>query len=446
MTNPAARLLRTPGDITVHGLEHDMRSHRHRRVIAATLGSLALVAPLACGSDDDSTDASGSSHEAASPEHSSGPKQRSGDDPYAATHNAASHMPMTADALAGGFDSAVQLDGAADSEAATLRANLTYLLTEHVYLAGIAVDTAYVAGADSPEFDQAATALDDNSVALADTVGSIAGDAERKTFLTSWRSHINDFVSYAMAAEDGDDAGKQRALKNLAAYQKVAGKFFAEVTGGALPATAVQASLAEHAKTLTAAIDAFAAGDPSGFDKLKVAADHMPMTAMALAGGIDQATDMAGNPDDQASEVRALLNAKLTEHVYLAGIGVFTAYVEGADSNAFKAAAATIDDNSVEIADAVGSLTDQDTRDSFLQSWRTHIDDFVSYAVGVAESDQAAQDEAQESLQGYAVAQGRSLNELTGGALPAPAVQEEFEMHIASLSAAIDAFAATLLR
>jgi hypothetical protein len=423
-----------------------MRSHRHRRVIAATLGSLALVVPMACGSDDDSTESTSSSSESTSPEQSSDPTQPSGEDPYAATREAAIHMPMTADALAGGFDTAVKLDGSADSEAATLRANLTYLLTEHVYLAGIAVDTAYVAGADSPEFDQAAAALDENSVALADAVGSIAGDAKRKTFLTAWRSHINDFVSYAVAAQEGDNAGKQKALKNLAAYQKVAGRFFQEITGGALSASAVEATLAEHVETLAAAIDAFASGDGTGFDKLKAAADHMPMTAMALADGIDQATDLAGNPNDQASEVRALLNAKLTEHVYLSGIAVFTAYVEGADSDAFTAAASTVDDNSVEIADAVGSLTDQSTRDVFLASWRSHIDDFVSYAVGVAENDQAAQDEAQQSLQGYAEAQGKSLNKLTGGALPANAVQEEFEMHIASLTAAIDALAASLLR
>ncbi|HYJ69342.1 MAG TPA: hypothetical protein VEX15_16955 [Nocardioidaceae bacterium] len=418
-------------------------------MIAAILGSLALVVPMACGSDDDSTDTTSSGtdqSESTSPEHSSDSSHSSGEDPYAVTREAASHMPMTADALASGFDTALKLPGTADSDAAALRASLTYLLTEHVYLAGIAVDTAYVAGADSAEFKLAAAALDENSVALADAVGSIAGDAKRKVFLQAWRSHINDFVSYAVAAKEGDNAGKQEALKNLAGYQKVAGKFFEEITGGALPASAVEASLSEHVKTLAAAIDAFASGDGTGFDKLKAAADHMPMTAMALADGIDQATDTAGNPNDQASEVRALLNAKLTEHVYLAGIAVFTAYVDGADSESFAAAAATLDDNSVEIADAVGSLTDQATRDSFLQSWRTHIDNFVSYAVGVAEDDQAAQDEAQEALQGYAEAQGRTLSKLTGGALPAAPVQMEFEMHIASLTAAIDALAAALLR
>lgn len=427
-------------------LESDMKSHLHRRLVAAVLGGMLVLLP-ACGGDDTSgsDDSASEQSEPDGAESPSEPPDDAGQDPFALSREAASHMPMTADALAGGFDTALDLAGSATSDAASLRAGLTYLLTEHVYLAGIAVDTAYVTGADSPEFELAAGALDQNTVALADAIGSVAGDDNRKTFLQAWRSHIDDFVAYAVAAKGDDQAGKQAALKNLRGYQKVAGKFFADITGGALPASAVRASLAEHVKTLTAAIDAFAAGDGTGFDKLKAAADHMPMTADALATGIDQATDMKGNPGDQASQVRSLLNGKLTEHVYLAGIAVFTAYAEGADSAAFEAAAQTLDTNSVALSEAVASLTDQKTGDAFLESWRAHIDDFVTYAIGVAENDQAAQDQAQHNLQGYAEAQGKTMQKLTGGALPADAVQQEFETHIASLITAIDAMAAALI-
>jgi hypothetical protein len=427
--------------MTVDRLERDMRFHRRHRLAIALIGSVVLVLP-ACGGESDDSAPSASESESQQPSTPAEP----GADPFDLIREAASHMPMTADALATGFDSALKLPGNAGSDAAALRAQLTYLLTEHVYLAGIAVDTAYVTGADSPEFKLAAQTLDANSVALSEAVGSIAGDKQAETFLTAWRSHIDDFVAYAVAAKEGDEAGKREALRNLAAYQRTAGQFFAEVTGGALPASAVRASLAEHVETLTAAIDAFAAGDPSGFDKLKAAADHMPMTATALADGIDQAADIAGNPNDQASEVRAALNGMLTAHVYLSGIGVFTAYVDGADSPAFAAAAGTIDANSVELADAVTSLTDQATGESFLQSWRSHIDDFVAYAVAVAGDDQQAQDEAQANLQAYAEVSGTNFEEITGGALTAAAVQHEFEMHIASLSEAIDALAQALIR
>jgi hypothetical protein len=434
---------------------------RNTRVAALVTGSVLLVLPACGGADDTSQPQAAPSSEAtasSSPHKSMGSHGDKGDamvaeaakgsasaDPFALTRQAAAHMPMTADALAGGFDAALRLPGAAQSDAASLRAGLSYLLTEHVYLAGIAVDTAYVTGSDSAEFELAADSLDDNTVALADAVGSIAGKEKRATFLQAWRSHIDDFVAYAVAAKSGDEAGKRSALKNLKTYERVAGQFFAEITGGALPAKAVQATLAEHVKTLSAAIDAFAAGDGTGFDKLKAAADHMPMTAQALAGGIDQATNMKGDPDSQASEVRSLLNAKLTEHVYLAGIAVFTAYTEGADSDAFTAAAGTLDDNSVELSQAVASLTDKETGETFLQSWRSHIDDFVSYAVAVAEDDQPGRQQALRNLDAYAKAQGQTLQQLTGGELSAAAVRQEFRTHIASLTKAIDAMAAALI-
>lgn len=421
-----------------------MRTRRKISTVAALLGAALLILPACTGADETKPTGAKSTVEPSSPGPGHG-HGKAGGDPYSLTRHAAAHMPMTADALAGGFDKALKLPGNGSTAAADLRAGLTYLLTEHVYLAGIAVDTAYVTAPDSPEFKLAAKALDKNSVAIADAVGSIAGQDKRGAFLQSWRSHIDDFVAYAVAAKNGDAAGKRSAVKNLEAYQRTAGMFFEDLTGGALPASAVRATLAEHAETLIASIDAFAAGDRSAFDKLKVAADHMPMTAAALAAGVDTATKMAGATDDQASEVRALLNAELTEHVYLAGVAVFTAYAEGADSGAFKAAAATLDKNSVEIADAVTSLTDKATGDAFLQSWRSHIDDFVTYAVGVAEGDRQAQMQALSNLDAYAKAQGQSLSELTGGALPAAAVEKEFTVHIASLTAAIDALAAALI-
>ena len=110
----------------------------------------------------------------------------------------------------------------ADSEAADLRSDLTYLLTEHVYLAGIAVATAYHAGADSDAFKLAAATLDENSKAVAAAVGSVAPD-EEKGFLAAWRSHVNDFVTYAVGAKTGGAKGaklKKTAVANLTAYAK----------------------------------------------------------------------------------------------------------------------------------------------------------------------------------------------------------------------------------
>ncbi|MBJ8068217.1 copper amine oxidase, partial [Bacillus cereus group sp. N15] len=74
--------------------------------------------------------------------------------------------------------------------------------------------------------------------------------------------------------------------------------------------------------------------------------------------------------------------ANLNEHVYVAGIAVFVAYTdeEGTDSDAFAAAAEVVDDNAVELADAIGELAGDEHRDPFLELWRDHIGYFVDYA------------------------------------------------------------------
>ncbi len=218
---------------------------------------------------------------------------------WLAAVGAASHMPMTAAALAAGIAEGAVIDGDSASPAAELRSALTALLTEHVYLSGIAVATAYATAPNSPEFQAAAAGLDKNSVAVADAVGSVAPD-QRDTFLAAWRAHIGDFVSYAVAAKAGDDQAKANEVADLMAYMQSQGAFFEQITAGALPAADVTASLDEHAAALAAAVDALATGDPTAFDLLKTAGDHMAMGADALAGGIVTATETDGDFVDYA--------------------------------------------------------------------------------------------------------------------------------------------------
>jgi hypothetical protein len=370
--------------------------------------------------------------------------------PFVDVRTAAAHMPMTADALAAGIVKGAKIKGDVASKSADLRAALTHLLTEHVYLAGIAVDTAYTAGADSAEFKLAAATLDENSKAVAAAVGGIVPD-EEKNFLQTWRSHVNDFVTYAVGAKTGGAEGtkmKKEAVANLTAYAKQSGIFFKRITGGALPAAAVEKDFNTHISSLAAAVDAFAAGEATGFAKLKTAADHMAMTAEVLATGIAKATKMAGDPTDAASTLRSGLTGLLTAHVYLAGVAVFTAYSAdgGLDGAAFKAAAAALDKNTVEIASAVGSVAGKEKEATFLQVWRSHINDFVTYAKGEATGDQALKDKGLANLDAYRTAAGGFFAEITGGALPADAVAEELKGHIETLAGAIDSLKAALIK
>ncbi len=171
---------------------------------------------------------------------------------------------------------------ASDSPASELRSTLTAGLTEHVYLTGAAV---YAAVNMPDDFENATATLDENTVALSEAITSVYGDDAGAGFLKLWRAHIGMFVDYTNAKAAGDDAAAKAAQDDLANYGVEFGDFI-EGANPELPSEAIQESLQEHVKTLSAAIDAIVAGDADAFSDLRVAAGHMSMTAKALAGGI----------------------------------------------------------------------------------------------------------------------------------------------------------------
>jgi hypothetical protein len=172
-----------------------------------------------------------------------------------------------------------------DGGASTLRASLTALLEDHVYLAGLAVNAGVGSGLDSTAFKSAAGALDKNSVELSQAITSVYGDAAGKQFLSLWRRHIGFFVDYTKAKATKNAAGVGKAKADLDGYRAQFGAFLASANPN-LTKQAVADDLKPHVQTLFDAIDAVIAKSPTVFDKLKTAASHMPMTAEILAGAI----------------------------------------------------------------------------------------------------------------------------------------------------------------
>ncbi|MET0481214.1 MAG: hypothetical protein ABWZ69_07635 [Mycetocola sp.] len=179
-----------------------------------------------------------------------------------------------------------------NSDGAGLRAGLTALFSDHVYLAGAAIHAALAANGDLTEAKTAGAvaALDANSVDIAAAVGSVYPDAE-EPFLESWREHIGFFVNYTIGKATGDQAGADAAVADLTEYAASFGELLNSVVP-TLPADAVEEALGMHATSLIAAIDADIAGDPQYYTLLKEAAGHMPMTATAIAGAIAEDQDI----------------------------------------------------------------------------------------------------------------------------------------------------------
>jgi hypothetical protein len=211
---------------------------------------------------------------AGSPAGVTGPETAPSSVPSVSMTHSPSHSPTT---------TAVAPDA---TEAAELRATLTSLLSDHVWLAGNALDTAVQQKGDlkDPQVVGAVKALDANSVALANTVGSVYPDAE-KPFLASWRQHIGFFVNYTLGQATENDKQVAKAKSDLDAYRTAFGELINSVIPE-LPADAVAEELKPHVSSLFAAIDASVAGKPDYQTKLSAAADHMAMTAAILTSGI----------------------------------------------------------------------------------------------------------------------------------------------------------------
>lgn len=175
-----------------------------------------------------------------------------------------------------------------ESAATTLTRDLTSLLAGHEYHAGFAVYTAVQAKGDlkDPTVQGAVTALDENSQALANAIGSIYGDAAGQQFLKLWRAHIGFFVDYTLGKATGDTQMAETAQRNLDGYRNDFGALIEGATEGGLTQEQVAEALVPHVESTSAAIDAVVAGDASAFDKLQEAAHHMPMIATTLAGAI----------------------------------------------------------------------------------------------------------------------------------------------------------------
>jgi hypothetical protein len=326
---------------------------------------------------------------------------------------------------------------ATTTKAAELRAGLTYLLTEHVYLAGLATGTAIAQKGNlrAPAVVAAVTALDTNSVNLSKAVGAAYPTAEAP-FLASWRQHIGFFVDYTLAKATGNAAGLVEAEKDLDGYRTSFGQLVSSVVPE-LPADAVADELKPHVASLLAAIDAQVAGSPKQFALLETAAGHMPGTAATLAEGISKNLKL-GSSTTKAAELRAGLTYLLTEHVYHAGIAVSTAVANKGSltAPASAAAVAALDTNSVNLSKAVGAAYPA-AEAPFLASWRQHIGFFVDYTLGQATKDTAKVTMARSDLDGYRTSFGQLISSVVAQ-LPADAVADELKPHVASLFTAID--------
>ena len=179
---------------------------------------------------------------------------------------------------------------------------------------------------------------------------------------------------------------------------------------------------------------------------LTLAAAITVTAALAATGSPSKSTTpMGAQPQSaamttaKAANLRVALNRLLGEHMHLAASASQAGFSGQKD---FAAIAKSLDKNSVETANAIGSVYGAAARNKFLNGralWRDHIRFFVNYTVAVAKKDKAGQTKALNNLKGYIEAFSSFLAGATG--LPKSALRASITSHVGHLKAQIDAYA-----
>jgi hypothetical protein len=181
-----------------------------------------------------------------------------------------------------------------------------------------------------------------------------------------------------------------------------------------------------------ALLGAACGGSGAGTSGDKAAAGTSTTTANGGAMG-----DMDMNQvsvDSGAPGLDATLTSLLESHVYLASAAVLEAKLtKSTTSPEFKAAAAALDTNTVDLSKAIASVYGDAAGKQFLSLWRKHIGFFVDYAVGRLTGNMEQENKAKTNLQHYKKDFAAFLAKATGGKLPANAAAASLQAHVNSL-------------
>lgn len=336
-----------------------------------------------------------------------------------------------------------------DTPAAALRAGLTTLLQEHVYLASVATGAAL--RGDTKTFEAFAASLngptDSNTSDLVAAVTSVYGAEVGSAFDGLWRSngHIPAFVAYTQAVAKDDSAGANAAKESLEAYAEDFGKTMNSVNDN-IDADAFSDGIKEHGSTLIGVIDAQKSGNFSTeYRNLREAYAHMSALATSLADAtVRKFPDKFENtdPNSKASDYRAELTRFLNEHVWLFS-SVTAAKIAGRTAE-FEVAADTLngpgDSNTTDVTDAIKAAYGKGIGSAFEGLWRSekHIPAIFKYVDAIKAKNNALAEQSFNEEVEYSVTFGKIIGDVNPN-LPQGSVEQEVLEHVTTLRAVIDA-------
>ncbi|MFC7370203.1 copper amine oxidase [Fictibacillus iocasae] len=326
------------------------------------------------------------------------------------------------------------------NKAVDLRAALDALLSEHAYLAVVAMQK----GADGKgDFEAAAGALNQNTEDLSKAVASVYGEEGGAAFKEIWSSHIGYFVEYVKATGAKDEEAKKKALADLDNYRVEQAAFLDKATESRLKAKELEEGLKVHINQLVWAFDSYVAGDfEKTYDSVRESVHHMYGVGKGLSWAItDQFPQNfdSKSVDTPAADLRADLNHLLSEHAALA----ILAMQKGADgAKDFEAAAGALGENTDDLSAAITSVYGEEGGAAFKEIWSSHIGYFVDYVKATGAKDEEGKKQALAELDKYRAEQAKFLETATEGRLKAADLEAGLKMHIDELVKAFDSYVA----
>ncbi|MCW2614744.1 MAG: hypothetical protein JWN08_1738 [Frankiales bacterium] len=141
-----------------------------------------------------------------------------------------------------------------------------------------------------------------------------------------------------------------------------------------------------------------------------------------------------------AVELRSGLQMLLGEHVRLTVV-LMRERIAGVDERT-QATVVSVDRNADELSAVIGELYGKDAAASFGQLWAAHVRQLQDYAAGLVDRDEAAKQQARSRLQVTEGDIGRLLSSAVQAALTPEQVEDAIRMHVDTLLAQADAYAA----
>jgi hypothetical protein len=138
------------------------------------------------------------------------------------------------------------------ASAQTLDNNLVTLGIDHMTLTDQAVDAALDG---SPDANATAAALYANGNSIGAAIGSVYGSSAQTTFDSVWKLHLDQFVDYAVADKQGNQAAMQTALNTIQTGYTIPLAQFLAKANPYLPENTLQTDLSQHVAMTATIID-----------------------------------------------------------------------------------------------------------------------------------------------------------------------------------------------